>query len=190
MSDLPSTFADRLDSVGGTARWCAAADVSDLVLEAASAYPGQPLVYTDAVAALLPDLIPTLRGRGVACVAAHSLEDALSCPLALSTAELAIAETGSVVTTDRALEQRAPSMLSSANLIFVPAGRLVADLDAAGVWLRDSVSSQPYVSFITGPSRSADIERTLTIGVQGPREVTVVFIADDTDDGQEKRANR
>jgi L-lactate dehydrogenase complex protein LldG len=176
MSDLAAIFATRLESVGGAARWCEAPDVPDLVVETASAFPNQPVIYTGAVASLLPGLLPALEGRGVPLVAARSIDDALASPVALSTGELAIAETGSVLTANRELIQRAPTMLSTIHFIIVPEEKLVADLDAAGDWLRDNVASAPYVTFMTGPSRTADIQRTLTIGVQGPREVIVIFL--------------
>jgi len=176
MSDLAASFAARLESVGGMARWCGASDVPDLVVEAAGAFPNQPVIYTDAVASLLPGLVRALEERGVSLVPARSIDDSLSSPVALSTGELAIAETGSVLTANRELMQRAPTMLSTTHFLIVPEEKLVADLDAAGDWLRDNVASAPYVTFITGPSRTADIQRTLTIGVQGPREVIVLFL--------------
>jgi L-lactate dehydrogenase complex protein LldG len=36
-----------------------------------------------------------------------------------------------------------------------------------------------YISFVTGPSRTADIERTLTIGVQGPKTLCVIIVGDE-----------
>lgn len=175
-ADLHAAFAAKLESVGGSARSCLADNVPELVIEASRDFPGQGTIYTDGVTRLLPDLVLALQISGLDCVAARSIDDALACPLALSTGELAIAETGSVITAERMLEGRAPGMLSTTNIIFVPADRIVPSLDDAGIWLSENVSAQPYVSFITGPSRSADIERTLTIGVQGPRDVMVVFV--------------
>lgn len=178
--DLFAVFTRTLESVGGTAFRCSVAESIALALHAADTFPGQPIVYTDGVTALIPSLPTALALAGVACSPARSLDTVLTCPLALSTGVLAIAETGSVITVDRELEQRAPSMLSTANIVFVPDGSLVGGLDEAGVWLRENVRQAPYVSFVTGPSRTADIERTLTIGVQGPESLTVVMIKDET----------
>jgi len=124
-------LAARLESVGGMARWCGASDVPDLVVETAGAFPNQPVIYTDAVASLLPGLVRALEERGVSLVPARSIDDALSSPVALSTGELAIAETGSVLTANRELSQRGPTMLSTTHFILVPEEKLVADLGAA-----------------------------------------------------------
>jgi L-lactate dehydrogenase complex protein LldG len=56
-------------------------------------------------------------------------------------------------------------------------------LDTAGERLREYTKPGPdqrrYISLVTGPSRTADIERTLTIGVQGPKAVQVLFVKDE-----------
>ena len=53
-------------------------------------------------------------------------------------------------------------------------------LDDAGNALQRLTRSGPdqrhYISFVTGPSRTADIERTLTIGVQGPRTFCALIV--------------
>lgn len=179
MSTLRSIFTERLESVGGTAHWCRPDEVATLVIEASRAFPDRPVIYTKKASALLPELVPELERAGLSCVAARSIDDALACPVALSAGELAVAETGTVLVAERDLGQRAPGMLATTDLILVAQDRLVADLDAAGEWLQRHVCDQPYVSFMTGPSRTADIQRTLTIGVQGPRDVMVVFVSDE-----------
>jgi L-lactate dehydrogenase complex protein LldG len=177
MSTLQATFAQRLESVGGVVRPCGTGEVLGLVLEAASAFPQRPVIFSYRAAGLLPDLAPALERRGVECRAARTVDDALACPVGLSAGLLAVAETGSVLLAERDLAQRAISMLCTVHLVLLPEERLVPDLDAAGTWLHEHVKDQPYVSFVTGPSRTADIERTLTIGVQGPRELVVVCVS-------------
>jgi L-lactate dehydrogenase complex protein LldG len=39
-----------------------------------------------------------------------------------------------------------------------------------------SLETTPYLAFITGPSRTADLERRLTIGAQGPERLVIVFV--------------
>jgi L-lactate dehydrogenase complex protein LldG len=102
------------------------------------------------------------------------------CDLGVSVARLAVAETGSVLLASHAVEDRLVGMLARTHAIVVPAGSIVASLDEAAQALRRLTTPGEgqlrYIGFVTGPSRTADIERVLTIGVQGPRAVHVVVI--------------
>lgn len=97
--------------------------------------------------------------------------------LGAARARLAIAETGSVLVAEHGLAERMVSMLSR-HLVVVVARDLVADsLEAAGEWLSANAGGAGFAALVTGPSRSADIERSLTVGVQGPDRMTVVIVA-------------
>ena len=89
---------------------------------------------------------------------------------------LAVAESGSVLLAQDGLADRAVSMLSRTCLQVVEAGRIVATLDDAAEWLDEHASTVSLATLVTGPSRTADIERSLTIGVQGPSEVRLVLV--------------
>ena len=103
-------------------------------------------------------------------------------PAGLSSAELAIAETGSVLLAENALEARLVSMLTLTHFVLVSENQLVSMLDDAAAVLQQLAKAgqdqRHYMSFVTGPSRTADIERTLTIGVQGPKMLCVIIIAE------------
>ncbi|HEY8807151.1 MAG TPA: LUD domain-containing protein [Candidatus Limnocylindria bacterium] len=88
----------------------------------------------------------------------------------------AIAETGSVaVSWPR--DERGRALLSERLYLLVPKDEIVPTLDAALARVDVLVrAGNPYVTLMTGPSRTADIERALTVGVHGPRELHVVFV--------------
>lgn len=88
----------------------------------------------------------------------------------------AVAETGSVaVALPR--PERGEALLSEQLWLLVPAAELVATLDEALARIAALVrDGRPYVTLMTGPSRTADIERALTVGVHGPRELHVVIV--------------
>jgi L-lactate utilization protein LutC len=88
----------------------------------------------------------------------------------------AVAETGSVaVSWPR--EERGRALLADRLFLLVPEDQVVASLDEALARIEALVrEGRPYVTLMTGPSRTADIERALTVGVHGPRELHVVFV--------------
>lgn len=100
--------------------------------------------------------------------------------LGVSLARLAVVETGSVLLGSNALEDRLVAMLTRTHAVVVRAQTLVASLDDAAQDLRrltaPGADQLRYVGLITGPSRTADIERVLTIGVQGPRALHLIVV--------------
>ena len=89
-----------------------------------------------------------------------------------------IAQTGTciVVTDDEAL--RLETMLPEVSVILLNSADILPDLPSAAPFLRaeQTQGRASYVSFITGPSRTADIERVSAIGVHGPLELHIVLI--------------
>ncbi|HYP40028.1 MAG TPA: lactate utilization protein [Chloroflexia bacterium] len=95
-------------------------------------------------------------------------------------AQAGVAETGSVVLADDALAPRLLSMLADVCVALLPAPAIVRGLDEAGALLAElDRAGHRYISMVTGPSRTADIERVLTIGVQGPKALYIIVLVGD-----------
>lgn len=91
----------------------------------------------------------------------------------VSRAVYALADTGSVVLAAAPDEPRAASLLPHVHVTLVPEDVILAGLEELFAAVGDDLPSS--LAIITGPSRSADIEQKLTVGVHGPGEVHVVI---------------
>ena len=89
-------------------------------------------------------------------------------------ADAAIAATGSLVLTHGPGRPRSASLLVEHHIVLLPIDRIRASLDEA-LTVADWSATSNWVA-ITGPSRTGDIESILTIGVHGPRRLSVVLI--------------
>ena len=144
--------------------------------------------------ALGADLTPALEAQGLAV---HQMPDveptaederarlrasAARAGLGLTGVDLAIAETGTLVLVSGAGRARSTSLLPPCHVAVFDRTALVESLRQVGVfleaWHGDGVppARGASINFITGPSRTADIELTLTRGVHGPKEVHAIFV--------------
>jgi L-lactate dehydrogenase complex protein LldG len=88
-----------------------------------------------------------------------------------------IAETGTVVLDSTSEDVRIATMLSETHVAVVPRSRIHVDAMALETELNQLMQSPPrYIAFISGASRTADIERVLTIGVHGPQELHILVL--------------
>ena len=106
-----------------------------------------------------------------------SLRESLaSVDVGIVEADCAIASTGTLVMIADAARPRSLSLLPPINIVILRAARILPDLATV---LRtvgpQTVAAHPMV-MITGPSRTADIEKRIVIGVHGPRQLYVVII--------------
>jgi len=94
----------------------------------------------------------------------------------ITSADYALADTGSLVLLSTAGEARMISLLPLVHVAVVPRERLLTGLDELFTVLPNPSDFSSSLVIITGPSRTADIEQILVRGVHGPREVHVVLI--------------
>jgi L-lactate dehydrogenase complex protein LldG len=93
----------------------------------------------------------------------------------ITTAQAAIADTGTLVLDSAHERHRLVSLVPPVHIAIIDAAQIYGTLSEALNWLRSNKEISPAVTFITGPSRTADIELTLTIGVHGPQELYVII---------------
>ena len=95
----------------------------------------------------------------------------------------AIAETGTLLLTSSATTPNAASLLPATHIAIVNASRIVQGMEEAWNLLRAELKQLPRAcSFISGPSRTADIEQTLVIGAHGPYRVHIILVDEPHDD--------
>ncbi len=104
-------------------------------------------------------------------------EHAADAGLGISELQYGIAEIGTLVGNATSIESRMVSILPPVHLAVVPTKNLLPTLlDAIAVYNEKLGELPRYLTFVSGPSRTADIERVLTIGVHGPERLIILFI--------------
>jgi len=100
---------------------------------------------------------------------------------ALTSVDWGIAETGTLVLNSTSEDIRIATMLAETHIAILPGSKIkphtAAIENQLNAILKTDTSS--YTSFITGASRTADIERVLAIGVHGPQELHILILEED-----------
>ncbi|NVN91710.1 MAG: lactate utilization protein [Desulfuromonadales bacterium] len=115
-----------------------------------------------------------LQGKAPGLKFEVSRELAADSLVGISEVGYALTDTGSLVTDQTAIEQRLVSTLSTIHIALIGTDRILDGKPA--VFKKINPANSRYIAFITGPSRTADIERVLTIGVHGPKRLVIVFV--------------
>jgi L-lactate dehydrogenase complex protein LldG len=112
----------------------------------------------------------TLQSLGVELISPNSNKHDMSfCDLGITEADCLLPETGTLVLKSSFEKPRAISLLPRVHLAIVHPEMLRADMHQ----VFDEAKDGHYLVFITGPSRTADIELTVTLGVHGPKNLYV-----------------
>jgi L-lactate dehydrogenase complex protein LldG len=186
-------FAREFERVGGVLhRVDEVHDVPGVVARIA-AERGMSRVVAWPAATLGADIVAPLAGHGLHAAAMPGTDVApaerqrlrglvAAADLGVTAADVAIAETGTLVVVSGAGRPRSTSLLPACHVAVFDRDVLVESLRQMGLVLEawhdgDEPSWRgAAINFITGPSRTADIELTLTRGVHGPKEVHAVFV--------------
>lgn len=129
------------------------------------------------------DIAGQLRNAGVKLLTVERSQ-AAAAAVGVTSACFAIADTGTLVLESTAEDLRLASTLPTHHFVLLDRSKIVADGLAAVEPLRrlHQLGPRNYIAYITGPSRTADIERVLTIGCHGPKQLTILLLDDWSND--------
>jgi L-lactate dehydrogenase complex protein LldG len=178
---LLDEFREKAEPLGVTIlRVTSAAAAAQAIVDWAQSLEANCVVVASEVTQRMPGIPSALTAAGLEVQPSASPSETRDSPLGLSMGRLAIAETGSVLLSEPTLEDRSIGMLTLAHATICPTDALVASLDGAAPLIRELSLEQggAFSTLVTGPSRTADIERVLTVGVQGPGKVMTLFVDD------------
>lgn len=117
--------------------------------------------------------------RGIAFLAENLRSRTGGIHTGFTLAEWGIAETATLIIPSSDEDTRIATMLSETHVAVVPRSRIYPSLEAIEEDLDGLMKTpQSYLAFISGASRTADIERVLAIGVHGPQELHILILED------------
>lgn len=180
-TDRPQRFLAELRALGGHGeRVASLGAAAEYILALARERRAGSLIRWDD--ALLDELAldEALRAEGVAVLVWGPREqpraDVARADIGLSGAEYAIAETGSLVLASGLGKSRAVTLLPPTYVAVVPVERVVPSVAELIAHYAGQTGLPASLTLHTGPSRSGDIEQTLSIGVHGPGDIHVLLV--------------
>jgi L-lactate dehydrogenase complex protein LldG len=108
----------------------------------------------------------------------YTYNDLSTCDIAITTCEWLVARTGSIVMSAAQESGRTVSVYAPVHICIAHTSQLVYDVKDALANAREKWGGNlpSLITFATGPSRTADIEKMLVVGVHGPKEVYVFLV--------------
>jgi L-lactate dehydrogenase complex protein LldG len=178
-------FAERVSAVGGSCT---------IVRGEAEAAQALARIVADAGARIIAEsgapLVGRVLSRGAGqsrvlrAIDGMSLQELFDCDVGVTTAQYGIVETGTLILESAEEKHRLLSLVPPVHVALLPVSRLCESLSEAIDRVRvvdaSGILASRAVTFITGPSRTSDIELTLTIGVHGPKALHVILLEEET----------
>src|SRR5262245_9406119 len=127
-------------------------------------------------AAVVRKIVGQLKAEA-AFLDAPNQSELFDCDLGITAAQLAIAETGTLVLESERERNRLASLVPPVHVAIIQASRIRRTMaEILELIANSEVGLSRAITFITGPSRTSDIELTLAIGVHGPGKLYVIVI--------------
>ena len=186
-AELVARFARELEAVGG--RFLGTftpAEAIDRIVALARETNPRLVAIGDGVAADAGALATALEAAGIDVMrtapttdsdARAAIRDRFSrAEIGIAEADYAIASTGTLAVLSMPSRPSSLTLLAPASVIFVQIDRIVPDLAAALEAFGPDTLAAHRMTLITGPSRTADIEKRIVLGVHGPKSLDVLVV--------------
>lgn len=163
--DLALEFASNFSNLQGRFSYCV--NESELIIQL------KTLIETRKWDKLFCREITLQNNLAAAGLGLQYSDDLNSCDCAITGCEYLVARTGSILLSSASESGRTTSVYAPVHICIAYSTQLLHDTDDALMQLREKYGAHfpSLVSLATGPSRTADIEKTLVVGVHGPKEV-------------------
>jgi L-lactate utilization protein LutC len=178
---MVSQFADELERVNGHFMGLMSpGELCEKIVALTHEIRPRSIAVGEAVALDLAPVVQALGRTGIDLIRCGKSNDSerlalreqlARCDLAVVEAHYAIAATGTLVVVATPGRPGSLTLLPPANVILVDAARVLPDMAAVVSALGPGVVTEHRVAFITGPSRTADIEKMIVLGVHGPKDL-------------------
>ncbi len=161
-----AAFREALEKLGGKVH--RAGDIAEARTVTEAIVAGRTTVCSDAALVSACGFRPPAGSLRKACATADC---------GITSAEFALADTGSLVLFSTSSEPRLVSLLPPCHIAIVAESALLNGLEELFTLVPMPAERSSAMVIVTGPSRSADIEMILVRGVHGPGEVHIIFVA-------------
>lgn len=127
----------------------------------------------------MAELVAQARDRQVAVIKDGLRNHLAGIDIGFTVADHGIAETGTLVLDSSSEELRLATMISEIHVCVIHTSRIHPSAESMYGQLKTYMNTKPnYLAFVTGASRTADIERVLALGVHGPLELHILILED------------
>ena len=118
--------------------------------------------------------------KGFSCIRQGMRKQLAGIEVGVNKAVLGVAASGTCMVDTDNEDARLAGMVSEVHILLLKKSEVYPDLPSIAQKVRERMTARPatYTTFITGPSRTADIERVAAVGVHGPLELHIILLED------------
>ena len=175
---LYERFKTNLEAVNGECSAAVRADAGKVVADLFKAKGVSQVCVAETDFLKEIGLVPALKEAGIEVFTDHIRLHAETAKGGVSEAQYGIADLGSIMQVGDEIDARIVATMSDDYIGVLKESTIVDDYDA----MFDTLCALPelpnFVGFVTGPSRTADIECVTTVGVHGPLRLNIVVVQD------------